>query len=170
MTQPDAHRDEVERKANLLRERLLRTIDALDERRHAVLSVRGQVERHRTELELLGGGLALLAGVGVALAVHRVRTREERLRRERREAVARLWRHPNWAARKQRGLLFRAARATLVSAATVTAVVLARRGVQWVRWALAVPVHGAPAELPAASGEPPAEGAALSVTERPSGG
>jgi capsule polysaccharide export protein KpsC/LpsZ len=148
MTQPsDAHRDQVEQKANLLRERLLRTIDALDERRHTMLSVRGQAERHRAGLEVIGAGLALLGGVGVALAVHRMRTRDERLRRERLEAVARLWRHPDRIARKPRGLLFQIARAVLVSAATAAGVALARRGVRHAQWALAAPVDGAPAEL-----------------------
>jgi hypothetical protein len=107
--------------------------------------------------------MALLAGVGVAFAVYRARTRDERLRRERVEAITRLWRHPDRVARKQRGLLFRIARAVVVSAATAAAVVIARRGVQRVQWALA-PGRPAAAELPEATAEP-----STAVTERPTG-
>lgn len=153
---PDAHRDQVEQRANLLRERLLRTIDALDERRHTALSVRGQIERHRIGVELLGASVVLLAGIGVTLALRRARTRGERLRRARLQAITRSWRHPDRIARKERGLLFHITRAVLVNAATAVAMSLARRGVQRARWKLVAPTAGS--SLP--SPESPAHGGA----------
>jgi hypothetical protein len=73
--------DLLERKANIVRARLLRTIDALDRRRHAVTDVGEDAARLVKRAALpVGAGLgALLALTGViSFALHR---RAERARR-----------------------------------------------------------------------------------------
>lgn len=73
--------DLLERKANIVRARLLRTIDALDRRRHAVTDVGEDAARLVKRAALpVGAGLgALLALTGViSFALHR---RAERVRR-----------------------------------------------------------------------------------------
>ncbi len=149
MTTLELHRDQVERKADLLRERLLRTIDLLDQRRHIARDVRGRARRHPAVVMFGGAALALAAYGAVALAVRAARARDQdRLRRERVEAVRRLWQHPERVARREHGLLFRVARAALVAAATAAAVILARRGARRA-WRL-VSAPAAPPQLRAA--------------------
>jgi hypothetical protein len=148
VTDLDLYRDQVERKADLLRERLLHTLNTLEQRRHDVLDVPLQARRHPGTVLLLGLGALLAMAGGFALAWQRARFRQARLRRQRREALSRLWRHPDWVARKERGILFRIGRAALVAATAVVALAFARRGVRTTR---ALPRVGpAPARLPGA--------------------
>ena len=139
MTHLEIHRDQVERRADLLRERLMSTIDLLDQRRHGllnVLNVREQAQRHPAVLPMGVAGAALALSGVVAVTVRRVSTRDARLRRERLDAIWRLWQHPDRVARRERGVIFRIGRALLVSAATAALGVLARRGIQRARGAL----------------------------------
>ena len=71
----------LQRKANIVRSRLLRTIDALDQRRHKVVDVGEDavaiVKRAALPVGMALGGL-LVVGSGIALALQR---RAERARR-----------------------------------------------------------------------------------------
>ncbi|AKT36780.1 hypothetical protein [Chondromyces crocatus] len=112
------HEDHLEHRANLLRQRLTRTLEELDRRRRSaqqMVSVKTQAQRH-PEVLLAGGALAMLAiGGGILAAVLGIRGREERLRKERVAALQRMWWQPQYVARKKRGVLASIGRGVIVS-------------------------------------------------------
>lgn len=131
--------DQLEMRANLLRERLVRALDEIDRRRtevtHEITNVRERVHEApqmiKQGVKLATAAGIFFAGVGLALAVNRVRTRDERLRRERIEALQRFWWHPERIARKrQQGVLSGIARKVLIGAGTSVAMFLLRRSVR----------------------------------------
>lgn len=74
----EEHRNRLERRANVIRSRLLRTIDALDTRRHQVTELSQHAKRLAVPVAATVAGVALLA-FGTAFAVARyVRHRRER--------------------------------------------------------------------------------------------
>jgi hypothetical protein len=97
-------RELLERSANRTRARLLDTIEALDQRRHEVMDVRGQLERqveaHMKPLAVVGGLVVTTLGSVLGISIYWAATRRERLRRERWSALRRLWEHPERIARK----------------------------------------------------------------------
>lgn len=113
--------EQLETRADLLRERLTRTLEELDRRRQEVkqvVNVKAQVERH-PEAVLAGFAAVMVAvGGGITLAVLGLRSREERLRRERVAALQRMWWQPQNIARKKRGVLASIGRGIVVSAGT----------------------------------------------------
>ncbi|EYF00915.1 hypothetical protein [Chondromyces apiculatus] len=122
--------EQLETRADLLRERLTRTLDELDRRRQEVkqvVSVKAQVKRHPEAL-LAGFATVMVAvGGGITLAVLGIRSREERLRRERVAALQRMWWHPQNVARKKRGVLASIGRGIVVSAGTTAGLWVLRR-------------------------------------------
>jgi len=132
--------DDLEMRANLLRERLVRALDEIDRRRTEITEEITHV-RERVQVvspRVIKGGIkvgraaALFgAGLGLAIVVHRMRTRDERLRRERIRALQRLWTHPEWVARKrQQSVIGGIARKLLIGVCTSTAMFLLRRSVK----------------------------------------
>ncbi|WP_437607962.1 hypothetical protein WMF20_44940 [Sorangium sp. So ce834] len=127
----NGQREEFERKADELRDRLLHTIQVIDRRRHALLDVKTQVRRHGAGVAAGGLLLAILGGAAVIALVRGARARDERLRAERVRALVRSWRHPDWVAPRGKPSVPREiGRKILVGAAYFAAMQLIRRGIR----------------------------------------
>ncbi|WP_437811664.1 hypothetical protein [Sorangium sp. So ce1078] len=127
----NGQREEFERKADELRDRLLHTIEAIDLRRHALLDVKTQVRRHGAGVATGGLLLAILGGAAVIALVRGARARDERLRGERVRALVRSWRHPDWVAPRGKPSVPREiGRKILVGAVSFAAMQLIRRGIR----------------------------------------
>jgi hypothetical protein len=87
-------REQVERAADRIRDELLMTLEELDRRRERALDVRYQASQHRELLMSAAIAAAVLTGVGIGVAIWRVRHREQILVKKRRLAFRRAWRHP----------------------------------------------------------------------------
>ncbi|MGK3988097.1 hypothetical protein WME99_33950 [Sorangium sp. So ce136] len=142
----NGQREEFERKADELRDRLLHTIEAIDQRRHALLDVRTQVRRHGAGVVTGGIMIAVMGGAVVIALVQEARARAERLRAERVRALVRFWRHPDWVAPRGKPSVPREiGRKILVGAVSFVAMQLIRRGI---RLTLATAGRGAPERRP----------------------
>ncbi|WP_438025208.1 hypothetical protein [Sorangium sp. So ce233] len=127
----NGQREEFERKADELRDRLLHTIEAIDQRRHAILDVKTQVRRHGAGVVTGGLMLVLMGGAAVISAIREARARDARLRRERVQALVRFWRHPDWVAPRGKPSVPREiGRKILVGAVSFLAIQLIRRGIR----------------------------------------
>lgn len=127
----NGQREEFERKADALRERLLHTIEAIDQRRHALLDVKTQVRRHGPGVVTGGLMLVVMGGAAVISLIQEARARDARLRRERVRALVRFWRHPDWVAPRGKPSVPREiGRKILVGAVTFLAMQLIRRGIR----------------------------------------
>lgn len=127
----NGQREEFERKADALRERLLHTIEAIDQRRHALLDVKTQVRRHGPGVVTGGLMLVVMGGAAVISLIQEARAHDARLRRERVRALVRFWRHPDWVAPRGKPSVPREiGRKILVGAATFLAMQLIRRGIR----------------------------------------
>lgn len=140
----NGQREEFERKADELRDRLLHTIEAIDRRRHALLDVKTQVRRHGAGVATGGLLLVIMGGAAVIALVREARARDERrLRGERVRALVRFWRHPDWVAPRGKPSVPREiGRKILVGAVSFAAMQLIRRGI---RLTLAPPGREMPA-------------------------
>ena len=142
----NGQREEFERKADELRDRLLHTIEAIDQRRHALLDVRTQVRRHGAGVVTGGIMIAVMGGAVVIALVQEARARAERLRAERVRALVRFWRHPDWVAPRGKPSVPREiGRKILVGAVSFVAMQLIRRGI---RLTLTTAGRGAPSRRP----------------------
>lgn len=111
------HRQVLERKAEVLRARLFRAVDALDHRRREVAAVGAKVERATASVGAIAAGVAALALVGVgAFALYRAA--ERRARRGRWRALFAGLAHP----RKRRPALVDGLAEKAVSALVTMAV------------------------------------------------
>ncbi|AUX26802.1 hypothetical protein SOCEGT47_073720 [Sorangium cellulosum] len=161
MKRLNGQREVFERRADELRERLFHTIEALDQRRHALLDVKTQVRRHGAGVVTGGLMLAIMGGAVVIALVQEARARGERLRRERVRALVRFWKHPDWVAPRGKPSVPREiGRKVLVGAVSFAAMQLIRRGI---RLTLAAPRREALSrrsalELPGPQRRSPAEG------------
>ncbi|KYF62348.1 hypothetical protein BE11_45565 [Sorangium cellulosum] len=127
----NGQREEFERKADELRDRLLHTIEAIDQRRHALLDVKTQVRRHGAGVVTGGLMLVLMGGAAVISVIQEARARDARLRRERVRALVRFWRHPDWVAPRGKPSVPREiGRKILVGAVSFLAIQLIRRGIR----------------------------------------
>ncbi|WP_437733058.1 hypothetical protein [Sorangium sp. So ce1335] len=127
----NGQREEFERKADELRDRLLHTIEAIDQRRHALLDVKTQVRRHGAGVVTGGIMLVVMGGAAVISLIQEARARDARLRRERVRALVRFWRHPDWVAPRGKPSVPREiGRKILVGAASFLAMQLLRRGIR----------------------------------------
>ncbi|XXT18629.1 hypothetical protein WME94_51220 [Sorangium sp. So ce429] len=142
----NGQREEFERKADELRDRLLHTIEAIDQRRHALLDVRTQVRRHGAGVVTGGIMIAVMGGAVVIALIQEARARAERLRAERVRALVRFWRHPDWVAPRGKPSVPREiGRKILVGAVSFVAMQLIRRGI---RLTLTTAGRGAPSRRP----------------------
>ncbi|WP_437674731.1 hypothetical protein [Sorangium sp. So ce131] len=152
MKRMNGQREAFERKADELRERLMHTIEAIDQRRHELLDVGAEVRRSGPGVVVGGLLLAVMGGAAVIALVQDVRAgaRGERLRGERIRALVRSWRHPDWVAAQGKPSVPREiGRKILIGAASFLAMQLIRRGI---RLTLATPggealPRGKPPEL-----------------------
>lgn len=131
MRRLNGQRAAFEQRADELREKLLHTINALEQRRHTLLDVGYQVRRRAGGVVVFGVATALVAGAVAVVAVARARSRGERVRRERVRALARFWRHPDRVALgSSKPTVFREiGRKVLVGTIAFVAMQLIRRGV-----------------------------------------
>lgn len=128
MNQNGKSRDELARQANLVRSKLLHTVEQLDQRRHEVLDLHMQLQRHVRQLVIAGGILLVATGASVALVVHRISHAAERRRRSRWTLAKDVWRHPNRAMRGERRSFFgQVVRSVLLSLVTAALTIPARR-------------------------------------------
>lgn len=93
-------REQTERTADRIRDELLTTLKELDRRRLQATDVRFQLQQHVDLLIVVGGGIALLAGAGIALVTYQRATREKRLTKQRVKSLRRAWQHPERLATK----------------------------------------------------------------------
>jgi hypothetical protein len=116
-------RHELEIRADIARDRLLETIDAIDRRRHDVLDWKLQLREHVGRIAF--GSAALMGGVALAVAVRVLRARlsAAHRRQERFRALTRAWEHPERVATRQR----RPVRAMMLSAASAIALLAVAR-------------------------------------------
>jgi hypothetical protein len=140
----DANREHLEKKANLVRARLLGTIGELDRRRHELLDLRLQIRRHAGDLISIAGGLLVGASATAAILVLRERRRESRVRKERLRAVVRLWEHPERIASKKNALAS-ALRLALVAVVAVATTTVGTRQIERLRRRPRIPAY--PREL-----------------------
>jgi hypothetical protein len=124
-------RDELAREANQVRTKLLRTVEQLDRRRHEALDLRAQLQRHVSQLVVVGGAILLGTCAALVLVVHRISTATERRRSNRWRLAKRVWWHPERALRADRRTSFLGAILRPVLLALVNALVIlpARRWV-----------------------------------------
>jgi hypothetical protein len=98
-TTPEEDREDLERRADAVRDRLVRAVGALGRKRDGLRDVRLQVRRHLALAALVGGALAVGLGGAVAAVVLRASNASARRRRERWRALTRSFRHPERVAR-----------------------------------------------------------------------
>lgn len=120
---PAERRARLERRANVIRSRLFRTIDALDHRRHQVAEVTHHVKRLAKPVAVTAFGVAaacVALGIGVtALVRHR---REKRLSYQVSQFLDR------FRVEKRPSILEDVLRKAAVSVTTIVAAELAKRG------------------------------------------
>lgn len=92
-------RDALSAEANLVRSKLMKTVEALDRRRHDALDVGLLVRRHAAPLGVAAAVVVATLAGSVLLLAHRIATSKQRRRRERWRMLGRVWRHPERAAR-----------------------------------------------------------------------
>ncbi len=130
MTHNGKSRDDIARQANVVRTKLMRTVEQLDHRRHQMHGLRIEVEHHLKRFFAVGA-LVILASVGAAAyTVQRLTGGALRLRRERWRLARRVWLHPDRAMRSERGsFLSEVIRALLLAIVTTAVTLPARRAV-----------------------------------------
>jgi hypothetical protein len=130
MTHNGKSRDDIARQANVVRSKLMRTVEQLDHRRHQMQGLRVEVE-HQLKRVFVVGALVILASIGAAAyTVQRMTGGGMRLRRERLRLARRLWLHPDRAMRSERGSFLGEVIRSLLLAIVTTAVTFpARRAV-----------------------------------------
>lgn len=116
-------RSRLERRANVIRSRLLRTVDALDVRRHQVVEVTHHVKRLATPMALtVLGAAAVITAAGLGIRAF-VRSRRERHLSYRIQRALEPYRHP-----KRPSLLEEALRKVTLTFVSIAATELAKRG------------------------------------------
>jgi hypothetical protein len=96
-------REDLLRQSQDMRSKLVRTVERLDERRHAAFDVRRQLERHLKQFALAGGLVILATAAGSAFVMYRLMTTERRRRSARWRLAKDVWSHPDRELRAQRG-------------------------------------------------------------------
>jgi hypothetical protein len=130
MSDIDESTEELTLQANATRNRLLKTVEELDRKRHDVLDVKKQVKEHIAPIAVTGGvivvGLSSLIGLAIFRALHAA----ERKRAERKKMLFRLWNHPERAARKQPTSFFgQLLRSVALGLASTVIMIPARRAI-----------------------------------------
>jgi hypothetical protein len=96
-------REDLLRQSQDMRNKLVRTVERLDERRHDAFDLRRQLARH-LKLVIVGAGLVVAGAAGAAVFVtYRAMTAERRRRRARWRLAKDAWNQPERELRAQRG-------------------------------------------------------------------
>jgi hypothetical protein len=124
-------RSDLVRQADDTRNKLARTVERIDQRRHQALDVRRQVEKHLKQLAI-AAGLVVVGTAGLAaFLTHRLLTGGQRRRRARWQLARTVWRDPERRLRAQRGpFLGEVLRSVAFTAATTLLAVPIRRALQ----------------------------------------
>jgi hypothetical protein len=130
MTHNGKAREDIARQANVVRSKLMRTVEELDHRRNQMKGLRVEVE-HQVKSALAVGALVLVASIAAAAyTVQRITGSASRLRRARWRFARQVWMHPDRAMRAERGSFFEEVIRSLLLAIATTAVTMpARRAV-----------------------------------------
>ncbi|XXF77624.1 hypothetical protein P2318_31910 [Myxococcaceae bacterium GXIMD 01537] len=88
-------RAQVESAADRIRDGLMLTLEELDRRRARMTDVRYLLTENRSVLLMVGGAALACVGMGVGFFIWRSRHRHRLLPRKRREAMRRVWFHPD---------------------------------------------------------------------------
>jgi hypothetical protein len=96
-------REDLLRRSQDMRAKLVRSVERLDERRHDAFDVRKQLQRHVKQLAI-AGGLAVIATAGAsAFVMYRLMTSHRRRRGARWRMAKGMWTHPERELRARRG-------------------------------------------------------------------
>lgn len=96
-------REDLLRQSQDTRNKLVRAVERLDERRHAAFDVRKQLERHLMKFAIAGGLVIVATAAGSAFVMHRLMTTGRRRRSARWRLAKDAWSHPERELRAQRG-------------------------------------------------------------------
>jgi hypothetical protein len=96
-------REDLLRQSHDMRGRLARTVERLDERRHAAFDVRKQLERHLKQFAIAGGLVIVATAAGSAFVMYRLMTAGRRRRSARWRLAKDVWIRPERELRAQRG-------------------------------------------------------------------
>lgn len=122
-----ANREQLEQDANLLRERIARNLESLDQRRHEAFDVKEQVKKHPLPGLILGISTLLAVTSSAAAIAYRVRHRRFRRVLQGVEALSRAWHHPDRVAKSGEPLSHEIARGVAVSVASFVAAQLVKQ-------------------------------------------
>jgi hypothetical protein len=96
-------REDLLRQSEDMRDKLVRTVERLDGRRHDAFDVRKQLERHLKQFAIAGAVLFVGTAGGAAYVMYRLMTTERRRSRARWRLAKDVWSHPERELRAQRG-------------------------------------------------------------------
>jgi hypothetical protein len=96
-------REDLLRRSQDMRAKLVRSVERLDERRHDAFDVRKQLRRHLRQLAIAGGLVIVGTAGAAALVMYRLMTAPRRRRGARWRLAKGMWVHPERELRAQRG-------------------------------------------------------------------
>lgn len=96
-------REELLRQSEDMRDKLVRTVERLDGRRHDAFDVRKQLERHLKQFAIAGAVVIAGTAGGAAYVMYRLMSTERRRSRARWRLAKDVWSHPERERRAQRG-------------------------------------------------------------------
>ena len=96
-------REDLLRQSQDMRDKLVRTVERLDGRRHDAFDVRKQLERHLKQFAIAGGLVIVGTAASTAFVMYRLMTAERRRSRARWRLAKDVWRRPDRELRAQRG-------------------------------------------------------------------
>jgi hypothetical protein len=96
-------REDLLRRSQDMRTKLVRTVERLDERRHDAFDLRKQLARHFKQVAVAGGLVILATAAGSAFVMYRLMTTERRRRSARWRLAKDVWSRPDRQLRSKRG-------------------------------------------------------------------
>jgi hypothetical protein len=96
-------REDLLRQSQEMRNKLVRTVERLDERRHDAFDVRRQLARHLKQVAIGAGLFMVGTAAAAAFVTYRAMTAERRRRRARWRLAKDTWNRPERELRAQRG-------------------------------------------------------------------
>lgn len=125
-------REQVEKTADRIRDELMLTLEELDRRRDRVMDVRYQASQHQELIKAAAIAALVVTGVGVGVALWRLRYRRHHLAERRVKAVRRAWNHPDRLATRaeQRPFAVELGKKLIMIFSTALATSIARSSVQ----------------------------------------
>jgi hypothetical protein len=127
-------REDLLRQSQDMRDKLVRTVERLDGRRHDAFDVRKQLERHLKQVAIAGGVLIAGTAASAAYVMYRLMTAERRRRNARWRLAKDVWSRPERELRAQRGSFgMEVARSVAFSLATSLLAAPLRRALRGLR-------------------------------------